>query len=1604
MKPNIPFLLRINVLLLLGLFSVAKAQLTVSSGSPYSQYVTAIEGTCVEISNVVVNCDTLAGFPSPAMGSFNAAGTMLGLMDGLIITSGSIDGALPGGAGSTNNFQPGDLNLNSFPTVATTNDRCAVTFDLVADCDSVVITYVYASNEYPSFVGSFDDPFGIFVTGPGYTANSNVALTPAGQEITIFNIFSNPPLFFGNGGGSGYNGRSIVLEAVFAVTPGSTYTIKMVVADENDFILDTGVFIEEVGCRSFPTAIATGNLFNPDNPVAVEECVDGFFTFYNLADTSMPLTLTYQILGTATNGVDYNFPTTLTIPQGEDSIKVNVPIIADGIPDPGETIIIVYEVLPCFFDMAILTIQDPFAVDAGADLTLCSGEIGTLGGVPDPLTTYNWVPNIGLSGPLNSANPTVQLNTTFNQTLNYILNGTDINGCTDSDTVQVDFISIPNANFALPPEVCIGEAAQIVFTAPPVPGGSYFWDFDGASNINGANEGPYLVSWNTAGVKTVSMYVLDANCSSDTIEKTIVVNPIPTSFFTATTPVCENEPSALIYTGSASSGGIFVWDVDGGSPVPSGIGPHQVTWTSDGIKDITLVVEENGCLGTPFTQQVEILPVPTADFSLVPSVCEEDVVQITYTGDGDTTANYAWNFGPGAVVLSGMGQGPYVVQWITPGIRDVCLQVEQDGCTSPLNCQQIDVTPKPVVDINSVSDQCLSVNQYNFTTIGDAADSYDWFFGADAIPATSNSATPPTVVYQNGGIKTVTLIVTKDGCVGDSATVSFEVIPDPSADFTATTNGFCDDDSVLFAYSGTPVGPNQSYFWDFGPGAIPQTGSQPNPPLVYYTSGGPKTVTLTVSYKSCTVTSSQTITVNGRPIVSAGPDVSFCEGDGGVLLNGSVSGGATPYFYNWWCSDPMNCGLDSTYVEDPTANPDANTPPDDVTYYFQVTDVNGCMSNIDSVVVRVKAKPRMDAGPDIVICGEGPGDFLTGGPAADNQAPLPITYHWTPASGLSSDSIPNPFARPNVTTIYTLVGTSANGCTSDATTLDTVSTATVHVNPLPIAQAGQDTALCLSDTIQLQGAGSGAGPNYTYTWTPAVPGTINDPNSPTPLVNPAVTTIYTLVVTSNGCDSEGDQVEVIVDTKPTVSAGQDNDMCLGDSINLAGSADGDPDGLNFMYQWSPPDGLADPTDPNTLASPSATTTYSLTATSFRGCGSDVATVLISVDPTPEVEALSADTIICQGDEIELHATHVFNTPPGSPVTYQWSPLEGVVGSDALADVTVAPSQTTLFVVRASVGRCFTEDQVLVSVTPEVIAGLSADTTRICENDATQLFASGGLGNAQYEWIPAAGISDPTIADPLASPSSTTTYQVVISEGVCVDTAEITIDVNPAPIVDYFTSQAEGCVGLRVSFLENTQNANSFEWDFGDGSGVNNETNPQYTYDLAGEYPVTLTAVGQGGCTASLTRTIVKVSDNSFADFSSTPASTDEIVLPDANVQFEDLSTGAISWFWDFGDGNTSAEQSPNHTYAQAGNYTVTLRVSDENGCVSTVVYEPYVVVEPDLMIPNVFSPNGDGVNDEYQVRYTGTDVFSIKVFDRWGRLFFEADAANKPGQVSIRMV
>ncbi|MGB1317123.1 MAG: PKD domain-containing protein, partial [Flavobacteriales bacterium] len=169
---------------------------------------------------------------------------------------------------------------------------------------------------------------------------------------------------------------------------------------------------------------------------------------------------------------------------------------------------------------------------------------------------------------------------------------------------------------------------------------------------------------------------------------------------------------------------------------------------------------------------------------------------------------------------------------------------------------------------------------------------------------------------------------------------------------------------------------------------------------------------------------------------------------------------------------------------------------------------------------------------------------------------------------------------------------------------------------------------------------------------------------------------------------------------------------------------------------------------------------------------------------------------------------------------------------------------------------------------------------------------------------------------------------------------------PEPAFDVDTTV--GCMGQPFTFTNNsTGNAVTYLWNFGDG-GTSTEENPVYSYQAEGTYSVTLTAFNPNGCDSSVTEINLINIEHPDADFSAFPTFA---FCPPLLVSFTDLSsTDAVSWFWDFGDGSSSNLQNPSHIYTESGLFSISLVVTNANGCTDTIL-------NPDLV--ELSGPSGE---------------------------------------------
>ncbi|WP_341841275.1 PKD domain-containing protein [Chitinophaga caseinilytica] len=210
----------------------------------------------------------------------------------------------------------------------------------------------------------------------------------------------------------------------------------------------------------------------------------------------------------------------------------------------------------------------------------------------------------------------------------------------------------------------------------------------------------------------------------------------------------------------------------------------------------------------------------------------------------------------------------------------------------------------------------------------------------------------------------------------------------------------------------------------------------------------------------------------------------------------------------------------------------------------------------------------------------------------------------------------------------------------------------------------------------------------------------------------------------------------------------------------------------------------------------------------------------------------------------------------------------------------------------------------------------------------------------------------------------------------------------ANVVALFNVQDSSCAPFTAHFDNISKGGVTFEWDFGDGSPISNEIYPTHTYTTPGRYPVRLRAFDPNTCNLQDDTTgFITVLPGPTAAYSFLPTKP----IENTPTTFTNESRNAVRYRWDFGDGNSSTDPNPTHQYLRSGVYEVCLTAYTEFGCEDSVCQEVSAIVNPLYDVPTAFSPNGDGINDKWEIKGFGILRYDMKVFNRWGQLMFQSN-------------
>jgi len=370
-----------------------------------------------------------------------------------------------------------------------------------------------------------------------------------------------------------------------------------------------------------------------------------------------------------------------------------------------------------------------------------------------------------------------------------------------------------------------------------------------------------------------------------------------------------------------------------------------------------------------------------------------------------------------------------------------------------------------------------------------------------------------------------------------------------------------------------------------------------------------------------------------------------------------------------------------------------------------------------------------------------------------------------------------------------------------------------------------------------------------------------------------------------------------------------------------------------------------------------------------------------------------------------------DTSNGGPASWHWNfndPSSGILNTSDLQNPDHVFSATGTYSVVLIISKgCRTDTITQTVVIPSSTAPSNSGDIAICEGDSTSLSI---IGATSQSWYPSAGLSDTLSANPVASPLSTTLYYIASEIGSCTFLDSILVTVG-LPSLTSINPPDSICAGDSILIFGVFQSTPGLYHDTLSSittcDSIIERTLvvlPTYTatdsmsicpgdsvlifgnyISVAGTYTEILSSTQ--GCD-SVTITHVDVLSAPTASFS---VSGDTGFVP-FDITITNTTIGASDYLWQMGDGTTSYDENPFTTYYESGNYSITLEATSIDGCSDMVTYSFIVVMEgTELIIPNVFTPNQDGSNDQFEIHMSGYESALASIYDRWGKLLYQWD-------------
>jgi len=1229
------------------------------------------------------------------------------------------------------------------------------------------------------------------------------------------------------------------------------------------------------------------------------------------------------------------------------------------------------------------------------------------------IASYSW--NFGNGSIGNNATETQTFTTSGTRNIKLIV--TNINGCVDSinKLIRIDLWNYPNGNISGPNAGCAGDTMTFNHNYNSLDSLiqlEWFTDQGSSSTSNQAN-----FVFNTPGTHWISLIVVNNHGCSDTLTKSILINPIPVFTQPQDITICNGTLSGSIELASLYPGGNFSWSNDntsiglssaGNWNIPTFIANNNSNTTVQA--NITLSVIAQGCSFTAPSFLISVQPTPQVDQPTNQTLCNNSATSaIVFTSNSNPNYTYSWQNNTPSIGLVNSGMGNIsaftaVNTSTTPVNATITVTPQFNGCAGIPKSFYILVNPTPNVSAPSNQTVCngtqlnaiqFSVNPSNAsiswtntqTSIGLAASGTGNINSFQAENTTGNAVT-----------SNISVIPNFQGCVGNAQNFTIQVNPTPTVD-QPTNQILCNGSATSAIVFTNTSNPNYTYSWQNNTPSIGLASSGVGSIAAFTASNTGSTpinanITVTPQFNGCVGTpKSFNILVNPTPNVSAPSNNTVCNGTQINAIQFSVNpSNATVN----WTNTQTSIGLAATGTGNITSFQALNTTGTAVTSNISVRpNFQGCVGNAQNFTIQVNPTPTVDQPTNQTLCFGAATTLIN-----FNSSITGTTFSWNNNNtniGLTVTGSGNisPFTPINHSTFsdtaFITVMPVLNGCNGLPKSFFIALAPNINFT-LPTNQTycnGQTTSLIdfnlLSNGSSINWVNSNASIGLASSGTGNIlPFVATNSSNLITNANIIVTSTYL------NCPAISHSFNIQVNPSLTIQQPANIEVCPGQTINqiqFIGNVSG------ASYTWSntntniglAANGVGNIASFTALNNSSVSINAQITVIGVsNGCTPAQRIFSINVNPSPVINNI-LDVVVCHGKITDT----IFLEGPNVGTQYSWTNSNPSIGlvprgighimpflatnhttemqSGLIEILGVTPAHCTALV------KVF---KIFVNPIPRLAAN---NDINICRGSNASLSVSGANS---YSWTPVNGLSCSNCSNPTVTASATTTYFI---EGTnasgCKSVDSIKVNVNQ-PFDMIVSPNDTVCVGK--SFQLNANRATRYQWSPATGLNNPNIANPIATPSTSTTY--TVVGYDAMGCFTDTASVYLMIGQNPSVNVGpDISAQTGSVITLNSNVS----SGPIVSYNWSPSN-NLSCNNCPNPSLTITGNQMLTLTVQNKYGC--TAVDSLYIVTfckNAQVFVANAFTPDGDNINDMLIVRGTGISVKSFRVFNRWGNVVFE---------------